>query len=202
MNAASANPVGRPKGFDEAEVLGRAMEVFWRQGYDGTSMADLLSATGLHKGSLYHAFGDKHSLFVRALRSYLVDMQQHVGRIISQADTAFAGLREALFYVADLACSGGKSHSGCLALDALVEKAPHDPEIMQVLAQHEAMRFQAVTRAVTGAQAEGRLRGDWPPERLGSLILTLMAGIGVLAKGSLGAAQARGMVDDLLASLA
>ena len=63
--------VGRPRQFDEGEVLDAAMQAFWANGYEATSMADLMSVTGLHKGSLYQAFGDKHRLFVASLRNGL-----------------------------------------------------------------------------------------------------------------------------------
>ena len=58
-------PVGRPREFDEATVLVAAMEAFWRHGYEATSLADLCRYTGLNKGSLYQAFGDKHQLFMK-----------------------------------------------------------------------------------------------------------------------------------------
>ena len=63
--------VGRPRQFDEEQVLDAAMKAFWANGYEATSLADLVSVTGLHKGSLYQAFGDKHSLFVQTLNRYL-----------------------------------------------------------------------------------------------------------------------------------
>ena len=60
-----------PREFDMDEALDAAMSVFWEKGYEGTSMADLMAATGLHKGSIYKAFTDKHDLFVKALKRYL-----------------------------------------------------------------------------------------------------------------------------------
>ena len=67
--------VGRPRQFDEDLALDSAMQAFWAKGYEATSLADLMAATGLHKGSLYQAFGDKHSLFIRALNRYLEEMR-------------------------------------------------------------------------------------------------------------------------------
>lgn len=57
--------VGRPRQFDEEQVLDAAMKAFWAKGYESTSLADLVEVTGLHKGSLYQAFGDKHTLLDR-----------------------------------------------------------------------------------------------------------------------------------------
>ena len=66
--------VGRPRQFDVDQTLDAAMRAFWARGYEATSMADLMAATGLHKGSLYQAFGDKHALFIEALKRYLGEM--------------------------------------------------------------------------------------------------------------------------------
>src|SRR3984957_11528748 len=60
----------RPRGFDSEHVVYRAMELFWTQGYDATSVSDLTAVLGLHPGSMYRTFGDKHALFLRALERY------------------------------------------------------------------------------------------------------------------------------------
>src|ERR1041384_7053746 len=65
--------MARPRSFDEAKVLDAAREQFARTGYAATSLDDLMKATGLGKGSLYGAFGDKHQLFLRVLEGYRVD---------------------------------------------------------------------------------------------------------------------------------
>ena len=71
--------MARPREFDIDHVLNAAMHAFWQRGYEATSLADLMEATGLQKGSLYKAFGDKHSLFMQALNRYLAQRacEQH-----------------------------------------------------------------------------------------------------------------------------
>src|ERR1700683_2588905 len=66
-------PRGRPRSFDMEAAVERAMGVFWSRGYHATALPDLLRATKLSRGSLYAAFGDKHSLFLRALDRYVAD---------------------------------------------------------------------------------------------------------------------------------
>jgi len=201
MNAVINNPVGRPRGFDEEEVLAKVMDVFWQHGYDGTSMADILSATGLHKGSVYQAFGDKHSLFLRALRTYIGNMGKDMTRIVESADSGIEALRGTAYYHIEHGLTEEGVNSGCLALNTLVETAQHDQQVMTVLESAYAMRTQLMGRAVARAQAEGDLRPDWTADRLVALIATLEAGVLVELKGILDEAEAKAMVDDLLASL-
>src|SRR6201996_1574381 len=82
-------PRGRPRSFDVEAAVERAMGVFWSRGYHATALPDLLRATKLSRGSLYAAFGDKHSLFLRALDRYIADA---VARIDSELDPRTAPL--------------------------------------------------------------------------------------------------------------
>ena len=66
--------IGRPRKLSREAILEIAMDVFWKKGYEATSIADILSATGLHKGSLYQTFNDKKTLFIATLDHYLGQM--------------------------------------------------------------------------------------------------------------------------------
>lgn len=201
MSTATNNPVGRPRSFDEDKVLGMVIDVFWRKGYEATSMNDLLNATGLHKGSLYQAFGDKHSLFIRALRVYIENMRVNMQRISTEAERAIDGLRAVICHHIDESDLGQGVNAGCMALNSLVENAQHDPEVLQILGSAYRMRLNLMTTLVERAQSEGDLRGDWQPGRIANLIAATEAGILVERKGMLDAAGAKAMVDDLLESL-
>ncbi len=201
MSTVLKNPVGRPREFDEGQVLDVVMDVFWRQGYEGTSLSDLLAATGLHKGSLYQAFGDKHSLFIRSLRRYINNLRNEMGGILLGADTAFDGIRNAMRKVVDMSC-GEDCNPGCMALNTLVENGPHDAEIMAVLEDAYATRMRMITQSVAACQQEGSLRTDWPAERIAAMIETLEAGMAVTLKGPTEKEQAYALVDDALALLA
>ena len=197
-----ANPVGRPRSFDEAETLGAVMDVFWRQGYEATSMADLMAATGLHKGSLYQAFGDKHSLFIRSLREYIDQLAANMKRCLTGAKRGVDGLRDSMYCQIDISLNEDGSSNGCMALNTLVESAPHDPEVMSVLEKAFAMRIKLIGETVARAQAEGDLRTDLPRERLTLMLATFEAGLMAEIKGPLGRKDARALVEDFLLSMA
>ena len=197
MSSVLKNPVGRPREFDEEKVLNAAMALFWRQGYEGTSMADLLAATGLHKGSLYQAFGDKHTLFITALRRYIEKLRGEIGHALLSADTAFDGIRNAMRKAVEMSIDED-CNPGCLVLNTLVEKGPHDPEIMQVLKDARDIRVRMITGGVEACQQEGSLRSDWPAERITAMVETVVAGLAVTLKGPVGPEQAYALVDDLL----
>jgi len=201
MSIATNNPVGRPRSFDEDKVLGLVIDVFWRKGYEATSMNDLLTATGLHKGSLYQAFGGKHSLFIRALQAYIENMGVNLKRIATQAERAVDGLRAMICHNIDEGDLEQGVNAGCMALNTLVENAQHDPEVLQVLGGAYRMRLSLITSLVERAQSEGDLRSDWQAGRIANLIAATEAGILVERKGMLDAAGAKAMVDDLIESL-
>ena len=201
MNAAIHNPFGRPRSFDEDEVLATVMDVFWRQGYDGTSMADILAATGLHKGSIYQTFGDKHSLYIRALQAYVAAMRLKMIGIVGSADSALEGLRTALYFHIEAGARDGGANCGCLALNSLVETAQEDPEVMAVLETTNGFRMQLLTETVARAQVDGKLRSDWQPERIANLVAATEAVILVELRGPLDEDGAKAMVDDALAAL-
>ncbi len=197
MSSVAKNPVGRPREFDEGQVLDAVMAVFWRQGYEGTSMADLLAATGLHKGSLYQAFGDKHSLFITALRRYIDNLRSEMSQVLMSSDTAFEGMRNAMHKVIEMS-TGDDCNPGCMALNTLVEKGPHDAEIMHVLEGAYATRINMITQAVKACQQEGSIRSDWPAERIAAMVEAMEAGLAVTLKGPVAVQHAYAVVDDLL----
>jgi len=114
------------KTYDEAEVLESAMHAFWSNGYQGTSIADLIAATGLNRGSLYAGFGNKRALFLRALAhydaTYRTGYLDRLGREHAPRDAILAAFETA-------ARGDPRLPGGCLMVNTALERAPHDPEI-------------------------------------------------------------------------
>jgi TetR/AcrR family transcriptional repressor of nem operon len=198
MTPSARNPVGRPREFDEDKVLEAAMDIFWLQGYESTSMKDLLAATGLHKGSLYQAFGDKHSLFVRSLRRYMDRFLQDMAVEMEAADSGLQALRGIMNVSIGKGCHGTDGNSGCMALNTLADKGTEDPDILAALQEGYGKRMQLIIDAVARAQVEGSLRTDWTPERLATMISVMSTGTLAAVRGPLDMETAHALVDDFL----
>src|SRR5215469_12846659 len=79
-----SRPRGRPRSFDVEKALDRALEVFWRKGYEGATLSDLTGAMGINRPSLYAAFGNKEALFRKALDRYIEGPAQYVAAALER----------------------------------------------------------------------------------------------------------------------
>src|SRR5581483_59927 len=119
---------GRPRSFDVEAAVERAMDVFWSRGYHATALPDLLRATRLSRGSLYAAFGDKHSLFLRALDRYIADALTRMDNELARSREPVLGLRAYLAGYVDRT-SGGNGRRGCLLVATVMELAGRDADV-------------------------------------------------------------------------
>ena len=165
--------MARPREFDEERVLQAALDVFRAKGFEGTTLCDLEQATGLGRGSLYGAFGDKRTLFLKVLGRYL---SSSLDERLSLLHRPGAG-REAivaLFRGIARDASRDRERKGCLVTHSSVELADRDPELD---------RFeQALAAAVREAQAQGEIAAGRDPVRLARFLTILMEGMLVLAR--------------------
>lgn len=189
--------MARPRSFDEDEVLDRALDVFWARGYAATSVVDLEEAMGIKAGSIYKAFGDKRTLFVRTVDRYLDrGRQRTVDTVAGHPPTE--ALRRWLYVVAELATATPRR--GCFAVNCAVELAPHEPDIRHALQRHDRQMLRLFSELVRDGQAAGELRaGD--PALYARQLRVFINGLQVEGKKGLRAAEARRLVDQLLETL-
>ena len=129
----SATPSrGRPRSFDKDEVLRRVRGAFWKHGYAGTSMDQLSAATGLHKPSLYGAFGDKKALYLAALDDYLAEVRAEFAEAFA-VPNLFESLRRVSECSIDKFLRGEDVGQGCFMMSTAVPEAARDPEISKVV---------------------------------------------------------------------
>ncbi|MCB9639965.1 MAG: TetR/AcrR family transcriptional regulator [Myxococcales bacterium] len=189
--------VGRPREFEIDEALDKALHVFWKHGYEATSINDLLDAMGLQKGSLYKAFGDKHSLFLQALERYLEMGYQQTQACIQLQATPIAGVQrwfESLFGY----CDQQNQKRGCFAVNALSELAPHDPEVAELLRLHFDRLELLLAKTIKKAQDKQEIRQDVAAETLSLFINTFVSGMMAQAKGRLDREACQHLVQTLM----
>lgn len=133
--------MGRPREFDTDTALEGAMDVFWRQGYKATNLPDLLKAMGLTRGSFYKAFHDKEAVYLQALDHY---DRLTISRGVEMLGTCDLGSASAC--LAQLFAGSGDPQRGCFLCNAIVELAPHHPEV--------AKRTREMTQRLRGAIAD------------------------------------------------
>ncbi|MFI1827671.1 TetR/AcrR family transcriptional regulator [Streptomyces sp. NPDC020412] len=104
---------GRPRSFDRSVALGRAMETFWRRGYEATSMSDLTAAMGINSPSLYAAFGSKGKLFREAVELYAATEGAPIARALADEPTAYDAVA-AVLYVNARAYTDRERPTGCM----------------------------------------------------------------------------------------
>jgi TetR/AcrR family transcriptional regulator, transcriptional repressor for nem operon len=191
--------MGRARTFDVEEVLDMALEMFWQRGFDGTSIQALCEVTNLQPGSVYAAFGSKRDLFVAAVRRYIETVSAEAVDRVNGAPSGLQGLREYFAHLID-AMVDGKRRWGCLITNSLVELAAHDPDLAGVFQLHLAHLQTSFAAALARARAEGELRPGVGPEAAGMLV-ALVQGMNVMAKGRPGRRALQGVVDAALAGL-
>src|ERR1700753_647544 len=149
-------PRGRPRSFDAEAAVERAMNVFWSRGYHATALPDLLRATRLSRGSLYAAFGDKHSLFLRALDRYIADAVARIDNELDPRKDPIKGLRTYLAGYVDRT-SAGHGRRGCLVIATTMELAGRDADVDRRIANFFKVMETRVADALSRAKATGRL---------------------------------------------
>jgi TetR/AcrR family transcriptional regulator, transcriptional repressor for nem operon len=194
----TASPRGRPRSFDIDAAVVRAMDVFWSRGYHATALPDLLRATRLSRGSLYAAFGDKHSLFLLALDRYIADALARMDGELDPRREPVAGLREYLAgYVERTA--GAHGRRGCLLVATAMELAGHDAEASRRIAGFFKAMEARVTDALSRAEATGTLADGIEPATAARILVCFVEGLRVVGKTAPKRSTAQATADALLA---
>ena len=170
---------GRPRGFDYDEALDRAMHVFWRKGFEGTSLNDLTTAMGIQPASLYKAFGNKRTLFEKALARYLAGPVAFVHDALNEP-TALAVADRILRRTAEF-LTEGRSRRGCMTIQAALASGVEGEPIRRKLIALRVEEQDALRRRFERAKSEGDLPNDADAADLARLITALYQGMTVQA---------------------
>jgi AcrR family transcriptional regulator len=194
--------VPRPRKFDEDTVVAAARDRFWNGGYAATSVDDLTVATGLGKGSLYGAFGDKHALFLRTLDGYCVDAMDRVAEQlrrpgVSAYDRLVGHVRT---MVADIVADTDRR--GCMMAKSSAELGAEDTDVDRVVSESLTRWRGDLVECIAEAQRDGTVRADADPESLATTLLGLIRGFEALRKGGTEPAKIAAAAEQALALVA
>ncbi|WP_037676137.1 TetR/AcrR family transcriptional regulator [Streptomyces griseus] len=190
--------MARNKEFDPDAVLQSALELFWRQGYEATSMADLVAHLGIGRASIYATYGNKHDLYLKALDRYGEQQSPQLVRDLSQPGPALPAVRALVRRFAAEAADEEDRANGCFVTNTAAELAPHDPAAarrVELTWEHvETLLHSSLVRA----QAQGELPGERDPRALARMLLVLMQGLRVVGKASSDPARVRDAAEQAL----
>jgi TetR/AcrR family transcriptional regulator, transcriptional repressor for nem operon len=190
-------PRGRPRGFDTEAAVERAMDVFWSRGYHGTALPDLLRATKLSRGSLYAAFGDKHSLFLLALDRYIADAVRRMDIELTPPKEPIGGLRAYLAGYVERT-SGANGRRGCLLVATAMELAGQDVEVGRRVAGFFKAMEAKVADALSRAKKAGQLADGVEPSSAARILVCFVEGLRVVGKTAPARITSQATADALL----
>jgi AcrR family transcriptional regulator len=179
--------MGRHREFDPDQALDTALDLFWTNGFEGTSFSALTEATGVARPGLYAAFGNKEELFLKALDRYDV---KHMG-FMSQAltePTARAVVERILMGSAD-AQTGAGTPQGCLGVNGATACSPAAEPIRQELIARRRKTEAALGQRLERAKADGDLAAWVDAQTLARYVMAISQGMAVQAKAGVSREQ-------------
>ena len=194
------NTLGRPLEFDPEKAIDAAVEVFWRKGYESTSMTDLLEAMKLSKSSLYQTFGSKQQLFERCLSRYADRLSAEMANDLKEAKSGRSFIEDTFGGVADTA-QQPEGAKGCLIANSANEFGQREPALAVPVSDGLNRFARIFMDAVVKGQAEGSISADADPRALGNYLIGTMNGLRTMIKAGADRRSAKGMVTLILKAL-
>jgi AcrR family transcriptional regulator len=191
-------PTGRPREFDVDQALDRALKVFWRKGYQGATLPDLTKAMGINRPSLYAAFGNKESLFRKAIDRYLAGPASHVASALNES-TARGVVERLLLGSIDMA-TDPRYPRGCFMVQGALACGDAADCLRKEMARQRAAAQTALRKRFERAIREKDLPSGTNPADLARYVATVTQGIAVQAAGGATRAELRRIADIALAS--
>ncbi|NJO46960.1 MAG: TetR/AcrR family transcriptional regulator [Oscillatoriales cyanobacterium RM2_1_1] len=169
--------VGRKREFDREEALEKAMELFWAKGYNAVGLSELLQHMGIQRQSLYNTFGCKHALFLEAIQHYGKTTICRIEAQLNQPGSPLENLQRVLRKAAaDAACP---QYRGCFVVNAMIELAPHDPEVARIVRGLAQQIEQTIEGTLNRAIAAQELSAEIQTRPVASFLYHVILGFNV-----------------------
>jgi len=172
---------GRPKGFREDEVLEQAMDLFWRKGYKGAAISDLLTRMGISRQSLYDTFGNKRNLFIRVLEHYKTTRLSEAIGLLARDGSDIENVKAVVRFFETI--GDDPECRGCLVANSLIELVPGEDDVIADLLRSTLGQLQsAIEESLRRAQACGELGSNKSPEQISRALTNAMVGMSVTGR--------------------
>jgi TetR/AcrR family transcriptional repressor of nem operon len=175
--------VARHKEFDSDEALRKAMEVFWARGYEATSVGDLVKHMGINRQSLYDTFGDKHSLYQRALDRYSEVEGRKMFEALEQPGSVKRALRQLFQGVVECSLGGGERR-GCFVGNATSELAGRCRQTAEKACGSMAAAEEALYRALLRGRKDGEIGGGRDLRAVARFLYSSLQGLQLMSKAT------------------
>jgi TetR/AcrR family transcriptional regulator, copper-responsive repressor len=174
-------PRGRPRAFDRAQALQSALELFWKRGYEATSISDLKEALGIESPSLYSAFGSKEGLFRECVELYAAEYLAAIGAALFQSKTAKAGMERLLAQFAAHYAGGGHP-KGCLVVSAATNCSASAALIEADLKRRRSAGVEMLQQRIKRGLEAGEFSGRVDAGELARFYSTVLLGMAMRAR--------------------
>jgi TetR/AcrR family transcriptional regulator, transcriptional repressor for nem operon len=159
--------------FDEHLAISKAMDVFWKKGYSGTSMRDLTEAMGINSSSLYNTIGDKHQLFLKSIRHYTESRMEAARKQLRAIKSPLRAIEK---YINASAYTIINEPNSCLAIKTTFEVAADDQEVQKILKADNDFTYNLLIDLVKKAIAAGEITVTGDAEMLTDYIINHFTG--------------------------
>jgi AcrR family transcriptional regulator len=184
---------GRPRAFDPDVALEAALRVFWKKGYEGTTLSDLTAAMGINRPSIYATFGNKQALFRKALDRYSERMTNYTAEALKEP-TARAVAERLFVGTADL-LSCPENPKGCLIVQGALACGEEADPIRKELISRRAMGEAALRERFERAKVEGDFPAEADAANLARYVMAVMHGMSVQSAGGASRADLQAVID-------
>jgi TetR/AcrR family transcriptional repressor of nem operon len=193
--------MARPVEFEYNDVLTNAMEQFWREGFEASSVQKLLDVTGINRGTLYNSFGDKDTFFKACLEHYNKLVAKDLDASLNNADLAPWDAIQKYFDLAVISVSNKQRNMGCLLVNSFCESINYNKDTQKIVRNSFAVVRKALSKQVKDAEKAGKLKKGVSAELAVDVLMNLLYGLRVNSRDAKSAKQLTEIINFSLNSL-
>lgn len=192
--------MGRAREFDVDQALDSAMHLFWNKGYEATSVSELVQVMGVHRGSMYAAFGDKHALFIATVKHYISSIVARHMSVLHGPQRGLQAIRAFFDDIVDFSISDSRS-CGCFVTNSAAELGARDKVVADILRDSLDRLENAFVQSLLQARESGKISGERNLLVQARFLTSSLHGLRVSAKLHPDRGYLNDVVDSIMASL-